>query len=213
MKASKTQQYLTCRFFGIPASRDVPSLTPPTGHAEPCGGGPCSEAWSLWRWCCQSARPRRLRSPPSRSRSLPRALPPRSLFPRSPRSSSTATPMVCCRACSWLVSPSRHRPSCSLAELLDKVETWSVDCVAQWLENLGFRAQPARTGRSLGSRAGRTLLAAHSRTRRTEACALVRVACTGSFLRAAGDLKTPFMGNKVDGAALAKEPSLSKLEP
>ena len=29
----------------------------------------------------------------------------------------------------------------------------------------------------------------------------------------AGDLKTPFMGNKVDGAALAKEPSLSKLEP
>ena len=29
----------------------------------------------------------------------------------------------------------------------------------------------------------------------------------------AGDLKTPFMGNKVDGAALAQEPSLSKLEP
>ena len=28
----------------------------------------------------------------------------------------------------------------------------------------------------------------------------------------AGDLKTPFMGNKVDGAALAQEPSLSKLE-
>jgi len=44
----------------------------------------------------------------------------------------------------------RHRPSCALAELLDKVETWSVDCVAQWLENLGFRAQHARTGRSLG---------------------------------------------------------------
>ncbi len=26
------------------------------------------------------------------------------------------------------------------AELIDKVETWSIDCVAQWLENLGFRA-------------------------------------------------------------------------
>ena len=72
----------------------------------------------------------------------------------------------------------RHRPSCALAELLDKVETWSVDCVAQWLENLGFRAQHARTGRSLGSRAGRALLAAHSRACRTGACALVRVPCT-----------------------------------
>ena len=77
------------------------------------------------------------------------------------------------------MSPSRHRPSCALAELLDKVETWSVDCVAQWLENLGFRAQQhARTGHSLGSRAGRALLAAHSRTGRTGACALVRVRCT-----------------------------------
>jgi len=55
--------------------------------------------------------------------------------------------------------------NCNANELLDKVETWSVDCVAQWLENLGFR-----------------------------------------------DLKTPFMGNKVDGAALAKDLSMAKLE-
>merc|ERR1719345_196084 len=55
--------------------------------------------------------------------------------------------------------------NCNANELLDKVETWSVDCVAQWLENLGFP-----------------------------------------------DLKTPFMGNKVDGAALAKDLSMAKLE-
>ena len=33
-----------------------------------------------------------------------------------------------------------HPGSSSPAELIDKVETWSIDCVAQWLENLGFRA-------------------------------------------------------------------------
>ena len=120
---------------------------------------------------------------------------------------------MCCHACSWLVSPSsRHRPSCSLAELLDKVETWSVDCVAQWLENLGFRAQHARTGRSLGSRAGRALLAAHSRVSNGSMCSRTRSLHRAHPPACAGDLKTPFMGNKVDGAALAQEPSLSKLE-
>ena len=30
---------------------------------------------------------------------------------------------------------------CKPAELYENVESWSVDCVAQWLENLGFGAQ------------------------------------------------------------------------
>jgi hypothetical protein len=45
--------------------------------------------------------------------------------------------------------------NCKSYELIDKIDSWSVDCVAMWLENLGF-----------------------------------------------ADLKSPFMGNKVDGPAL-----------
>merc|ERR1711935_145809 len=45
--------------------------------------------------------------------------------------------------------------NCKSHELIDKIESWSVDCVAMWLENLGFP-----------------------------------------------DLKSPFMGNKVDGQVL-----------
>jgi len=38
------------------------------------------------------------------------------------------------------VSPEAELPklNCEQAELLEKVDSWSVDCVAMWLENLGF---------------------------------------------------------------------------
>ena len=31
-----------------------------------------------------------------------------------------------------------HPLDCKMAQLLEKVESWSIDCVALWLENLGF---------------------------------------------------------------------------
>ena len=114
----------------VKASAYEPRLPCATSFSE----GSCSQ-----RLCWQSALPSRPRSPPSRSRSQ-RGLPPRSLSPRSPRWSSTAMPTVRVAALQLALPPSHHRPPSALAELLDKVESWSVDCVAQWLENLGFRA-------------------------------------------------------------------------
>ena len=102
---------------------------------------------------------------------------------------------------------------CSLAELLDKVETWSVDCVAQWLENLGFRAQqhPASATAQDPGPCVYSSPRSHARVQRRHA--LRTLTLLHLHARAsAGDLKTPFMGNKVDGAALAKDLSMAKLE-
>ena len=104
--------------------------------------------------------------------------------------------------------------NCKPAELIDRADSWSVDCVALWLENLGFRAQqPARTGRSLGPGRACTARSSLARVSNGSMCSCKRSLHRAHPPACAGDLKTPFMGNKVDGAVLAKEPSLSKLEP
>ena len=85
--------------------------------------------------------------------------------------------------------------------------------MAQWLENLGFRAQqhPA-SATAQGPGAGlHSSQRTHARVQRRHVLRTLTLhrlhprAC-------AGDLKTPFMGNKVDGTALAKDLSMAKLE-
>ena len=69
------------------------------------------------------------------------------------------------------------------------------------------RPQPRVPGRA------RTARSSLTRVSNGSMCSRTRTLHRAHPPACAGDLKTPFMGNKVDGAALAQEPSLSKLEP
>ena len=85
--------------------------------------------------------------------------------------------------------------------------------MAQWLENLGFRAQqhPA-LATAQGPGAGlHSSQRTHARVQRRHVLRTLTLHCLHPRA-CAGDLKTPFMGNKVDGTALAKDLSMAKLE-
>lgn len=94
------------------------------------------------------------------------------------------------------------------AELLEAVDSWSADCVALWLENLGFGTHCSHAH---GPRPQSTPIVEHGRplpSHPTSPASLLLSAPSPlptrpvAPSRVAADLRTAFTGNKVDGPAL-----------